>query len=520
MPIKVQNPKSGEIFEIDIDETMPTDLAAGVTPETATKERARAKGYRVLVDVMNPKTSETHEIDEQELSAATAKGYVIPQLAEAMTQPKEPVSPAEAAGYGFAKFATMGAAPAVGGAVEAIKGGTYEQGRKAYEQRQEQAWEEQPTSYGLGGGAAILPGMAAKGITTAGQVALGAAAPVVEQATKPITPESAKETATSAAVGGLLGGAGGQLAKAQPKVAQQAGEIAERRAVKAIGADVLAPARRIERMPGGAQAFGRDLLDKGIVTAGATVPEMRQRSKSLAETAGNAIGRTMKSFDEKIGRPAVDRQTLVGEINAVADNLRKNPATVSLAKRLESSFLEPMQEWATQGREATLEEVWKIRSELDNLAYTESGIDKGINKQLQGVRKIIEDRLKTTATQNGIPADEIAAYTKNKRLYQVAKEAEATGKQKEIRMGANRAISLSDYITGGAGGVAGATIGGGVGGVAGTVLGAMGNKIARERGPQVAAATLDKLSAMMRSDPELFQKIVSQFLRTGTVMDF
>jgi hypothetical protein len=273
-------------------------------------------------------------------------------------------------------------------------------------------------------------------------------------------------------------------------------------------------------MPGGPQQFGRDLLDKGIVTAGATVPEMRQRSKSLAETAGSAIGRTMKSFDEKIGRPAVDRQTLVGEINAVADNLRKNPATVSLAKRLESSFLDPMAEWATQGREATLEEVWKIRSELDNLAYTESGIDKGINKQLQGVRKIIEDRLKTTAAQNGIPADEIAAYTKNKRLYQVAKEAEATGKQKEIRMGANRSISLSDYITGGAGGVAGATIGGGVGGVAGTVLGAMGNKIARERGPQMAAATLDKLSAMMRSDPELFQKIVSQFLRTGTVMDF
>jgi hypothetical protein len=36
----------------------------------------------------------------------------------------------------------------------------------------------------------------------------------------------------------------------------------------------------------------------------------------------------------------------------------------------------------------------------------------------------------------------------------------------------------------------------------------------------MAAATLDKLSAIMKSDPELFQKIVSQFLRTGTVMDF
>ena len=519
MPIKVQNPKTGEIFDIDVDEAMPTDLKGGITPEVATKNSAKEKGYRVLTSVVNPKSGESHDIDEQELDAAIAKGYVIPQVAEAKKPVNKPVSPIEAAGYGFAKFATMGAAPAVGGIVEAAKGGEYEKGRQAYEQRQAQAWQEQPTSYGLGGAAGVIPGMAAKGVSTLGQVALGASAPVIEQATKPITAESAKETATEAVTGGLLGGIGGQLAKTQPAVAQKAGEVAERRAVKAIGADVLAPARRIERMPGGAQAFGRDLLDKVIVTAGATVPEMRQKSKGLAESAGSAIGQTMKSFDAKIGRPSIDRQTLVGELNSVADNLKKNPATASLAKRLESSFLEPMAEWSNQGREATLEEVWKIRSELDNLAYTESGIDKGINKQLQGVRRIIEDRLMKTAKENGIPEAEVQSYIKNKRLYQVAKEAEATGKQKEVRMGANRQISLSDYISGGAGAAAGATVAGPIGGVAGTIIGAIGNKIARERGPQVAAVTLDKLSGIMKSDPALFQKIVSQFLKTGTVQD-
>lgn len=519
MPIQVQNPKTGEIFDIDVDETMPTDLKGGITPEVATKNSAKAKGYRVLTSIVNPKSGESHDIDEQELDAAIAKGYVIPQVAEAKKPVPNPVSPTEAAGYGFAKFATMGAAPAVGGAVEAIKGGEYEKGRQAYEQRQEQAWKEQPTSYGLGGAAGVLPGIAAKGITAVGQAALGASAPIIEQATKPITPESATSTAQEAVMGGLMGGILGKGAEIQPQIAKQAGEIAERRAVKSIGADVLAPARRIERMPGGAQAFGRDLLDKGIVTAGATVPEMRQTSKSLAESAGSAIGQTMKSFDAKIGRPAIDRQTLVGELNAVSDKLRQNPATAALAKRLDSSFLEPMTAWANQGREATLEEVWKIRSELDNLAYTESGIDKGINKQLQGVRRIIEDRLMKTAKDNGIPEAEVNSYIKNKRLYQVAKEAEATGKQKEVRMGANRQISLSDYISGGAGAAAGATVAGPIGGVAGTIIGAIGNKLARERGPQVAAVTLDKLSGIMKSDPQLFQKIVSQFLKTGTIQD-
>jgi uncharacterized membrane protein len=86
-------------------------------------------------------------------------------------------------------------------------------------------------------------------------------------------------------------------------------------------------------------------------------------------------------------------------------------------------------------------------------------------------------------------------------------------------MGANRQISLSDYISGGAGAAAGATVAGPIGGVAGTIIGAIGNKIARERGPQVAAVTLDKLSGIMKSDPALFQKIVSQFLKTGTVQD-
>jgi hypothetical protein len=519
MPIKVQNPKTGEIFDIDVDEAMPTDLKGGITPEVATKNSAKAKGYRVLTSIVNPKSGESHDIDEQELDAAIAKGYVIPQVAEAKTPVNQPVSPTEAAGYGFAKFATMGAAPAVGGVVEAIKGGEYEKGRQAYEQRQEQAWNEQPTSYGLGGAAGVIPGMAAKGVSTLGQVALGASAPVIEQATKPITAESAKETATEAVTGGLLGGIGGQLAKTQPGVAQNLGEIAERRAVKAIGADVSNAQRRIERTPGGAQAFGRSLLDTGIVSGGKTVPQMKDKAKELAKASGEVVGNIMANFDKRIGVPAIDSASLLQKLSTVTEKLKKNPSTASLARRLESQWLNDVKAWSEATPRANLAEVWEIRSKLDNVAYNESGIDKAIHKELQGFRNILEDELQRSAKNAGIPEEALKDYRQNKRLYQVAKEAQTTASEKNMRMQKNRSISLSDYISGGAGAAAGATVAGPIGGIAGTVLGAIGNKIARERGPQVAAVTLDKLSGIMKSDPALFQKIVSQFLKTGTVQD-
>jgi hypothetical protein len=368
--------------------------------------------------------------------------------------------------------------------------------------------------------------MAAKGITTAGQVALGAAAPVVEQATKPITPESAKETATSAAVGGLLGGAGGQLAKAQPKVAQQAGEIAERRAVKAIGVDIAKPQRRVEKMPGGSQAFGRDLLDKGIVTAGKTIPDMRERSKALAEASGSVIGKTMREFDKQIGSPSVNTDNLMMRINEEVgriENLasgRKNPSNVAFVQRLRTQWLNEMEKLAEETPVMNLEDLWEVRRDLDRIAQSSSGIDTPIKKSLQGFRAILEDELQQSAKNAGISPKQIAEYQKNKRTYQVSREASEIAAEKMQRDMKNRQISLTDYLTGGAAGTMGATVAGAPGGMAAAVIGAMGNKIARERGPQVAAATLDKLSAMMRSDPELFQKIVSQFLRTGTVMDF
>ncbi len=486
---------------------------------------AEAKGFMPIADITDKTTGETHVIPRSELKEALNSGrFIIPQLYEAQQEEKrvqqEETNPVIAAGIGFAKSATMGAAPAVGGLKSMAEGGTYKAGREKYEQRQEAASEAYPTSYGLGYTAGVLPGMAAKGVTTLGQIGLGAVAPLIGQAAKvdePITKERALELGGDVAGGAVLGGVGGLAAERVEPFAKSMAGMAERRAVKATGADVLRPQRRIERMPGGRQAFGRDLLESGIVTAGSTVPKMKTKAQELAKASGDAIGSSMRNFDKKIGVPAVSRQALLSEIETVPAALAENPATVSLAKRLESSFIEPMREWAAKGEAATLEEVWEIRRKLDDLAWSPTGIDKPLDKQLQKVRKLMEDRLQKSALDAGISPEEMAQYQKAKRMYQVSSETVQTTGAKIDRMQANRAVSPSDYFSGGSAATVGAVVGGVPGATLGAILGTIGNNLARKRGPQVAAVTMDKLSKMMKTNPDRFRAIIANFMKTGAM---
>lgn len=80
MPI-YQNPKTNEEYELDED----FDVSTGVDRN---REKALAKGYVPLTEVVNPKTSEPFAIPQSELGKATEKGYQIPALVEA-TQDKQ-----------------------------------------------------------------------------------------------------------------------------------------------------------------------------------------------------------------------------------------------------------------------------------------------------------------------------------------------------------------------------------------------------------------------------------------------
>lgn len=528
MPILVKNPKTDEVIEIDIDETIQTDLHGGDTPETYTKRRAKEKGYTVLAEIVDPKSGESHLIDEGMLGQAEKKGYLYKPVYEAKQaqKQKEPVSKLEALGYGAAKFGTFGAAPAVGGLSEMLKGGSYEKGRKAYEERQNQAWKEHPGYYGTGAAATIVPGLFAKGASLAAGTALGAASPLVEQATKEPTVEGWKQAGKEAVIGGLTSLGLGKLGQyVGPKLQRGFQNISERRATKAVGADVLAPQRRIEQQPGGMQVFGRDLMNYGIVQGTKTVPQMKEKAVALKELSGKAIGKTIDNFDKQIGKPVVNNDELLSVMKETTNKLRENPATVHLAKKVDSMFLNEFEAWSNALKESgvtesPLKKIWEIRSAFDDLAWTPSGIDRTFDKALRPIRRKIEQTIETAALKNGIQPEQLAEYAKNKRMYQVAKEAVDTSTQKINRMRSNRQFSLTDYLSGGAGATAGSTVAGPLGGVIGASLTMLGNKLARERGPQVAAVTLKRLSDMMKNDPNKFSSIMSEFIKTGQIADF
>jgi hypothetical protein len=70
MNLRFQNPNNGEVLEVEsqLDEASGKDLA---------REKAVAKGYIPVVDVLNPKTGDRYTIDDRTLDKATAKGYTV-----------------------------------------------------------------------------------------------------------------------------------------------------------------------------------------------------------------------------------------------------------------------------------------------------------------------------------------------------------------------------------------------------------------------------------------------------------
>jgi hypothetical protein len=145
MGILVKNPKSGEIHELDVDESMQTDLNAGDTPETATKRVARDKGYQILAEVVNPKSGESHLIDEQELGAAEKKGYKHKMVWDAEKAP-------EPAPYGKHPSAWESAQIGAGRSYQAVVGPSVmgELPRTESTPIEDVAYAEHPIAYGAG----------------------------------------------------------------------------------------------------------------------------------------------------------------------------------------------------------------------------------------------------------------------------------------------------------------------------------------------------------------------------------
>ena len=462
---------------------------------------------------------------ELEREKALAQQKAPKPSAPRMQEMDTPVSSPEATGRGLADVLTFGTAkytaPAIRGGLEAVlpKGAAeylnlkpYEVEKAKYQEREDIAKEYEPLSYmggqGLGLGAQIVGapftaaaagtrGLAGRAFEAPmGQAALGGFQAGAESEFDPL------EVLKGAGTAGTLTKLGGMGATAiQPKLEQAAYE----RAAKATGADILKPSRQIERLPGGRQAYGRDVLKQGIVTAGKTVPEIAEAAGQQEDKYGKAIGSIYRRLDKIAGGEVP--QDFMGKVlerlyKDVIAPLRKVPSKQTMADRVEQAYVGKLAQMVEKGYQPSFTTMHEDLRGLGTLAYTTSGVDKPLNQEIQKVSRIMRNEMQKQASQTELGADLLDKLKAANRKYSVATQAKQTATEKATRMATNRQISLTDTILGAGGLGLGGALGGGLGGaVLSAGATALLSKITRERGPQVAASMLDAAQKMAKNDP-------------------
>jgi hypothetical protein len=466
---------------------------------------------------------ELEELELRELEAKESAAATPTPNAPRMQQPDTPVSSSEATGRGLADVLTFGTAkytaPAIRGGLEAVlpKGASeylnlkpYEVEKAKYEEREDIAKEYEPSGYlggqALGMGLQLLAApfagaaQGARGLaqsafqTPAGQAALGGVQAGANADFDPL------EVLKGAGTAGALTKLGSMGATAlQPKLESAAYE----RAAKATGADILKPSRRIERLPGGRQAYGKQMLEQGIVTAGKNVPQIAEKAVQQEAKQGKIIGDIYAKLD-KIADGKVPEGTMENILakiyKDVIQPLRKTAATSDMADRVENAYVSRLANMIEDGYQPSFKGLHDELRGIGDKAYTTTGTDKPLNEQMQKISKIVRGQLQKSAGELEGGEDLLKKLKAANQKYSFATEAAQTAQEKATRMATNRGISLTDYITGaGLAGAGGATMG--VGGAIGGASLALLNKVARERGPQVAASMLNAAQKMAKNDP-------------------
>jgi GNAT superfamily N-acetyltransferase len=299
---------------------------------------------------------------------------------------------------------------------------------------------------------------------------------------------------------------------------------------------------RVERIPGGVQGMGGTLKEYGILpsdlkeAATTTAGEIDSTATKLdgaVTSVGEKIGELQQSAPGKLTwgdiddaiekviapeRKKADFESIVNSLDryrtSLADKLVPEEAA---AMRGVGDELNPLEANAMGAnykamREApiTIQDAIFQRKALDELVYRESkSLDPNLRVSLmRDVRAKLEDLIEKSIDDGAKAAGnaEVAAkYKKLKLDYQRLTLAKDAAEDASSRALSNRAISPTDYYSGGVGASIGGTLGSVLGppghflgSIAGGAAGAAINRIGRTRGNAIAASVLDRLAAFGR----------------------
>jgi hypothetical protein len=481
---------------------------------------------------------ELEQLEEEEADYQAQQAATKPAVAPRMQEPDTPVSSPEATARGLADVLTLGTAkytaPVIRSGLQAVlpKGVNellnlkpYEVEKAKYEEREDIAKQYEPASYiggqAFGMGSQILGGIPLRGAASllgAGR----AAAPEAVSAGRAAATRSFESPMGQAALGGFQAGAeskfdplevlkgatiGGGLTFLGSLGARWAQPTLERgaagMAAKATGADIDKPSRNISRMPGGRQAYGRDVLEQGITSPFRSVAGAAENAAAQRRQYGEEIGDIYRQLDEMEGIevPANHMERVFNRINReVVQPLNDVTATRGTARRLDTNFLNDLRNRVEAGDRFTYRQLHREQSRLGDAAYGQGSYDNPVKRELRNVERIMREELQNAASRTNPGSELIENLRNTNRRYAVATVAAETAEDKVRRMAKNRGFSLSDYVLGAGGLAAGAQSD------IGALLGAGGamavNRYLREYGPQQTAALLNMAQRMARDNPD------------------
>lgn len=311
-------------------------------------------------------------------------------------------------------------------------------------------------------------------------------------------------------------------------------EMANKAAAKAPGPyaaeakDIqkLGKGNAFERSQGGMQRFGKDMLDEGIVTAGANLEDIAQRATEKADQYGKQIGSFLKEADQKImanpmeyANKAVYAPKLFDTMESV---INQEAGSDPIKLKALQTLKQEIAEWRAHygNRPLTFEEAQSlknsIRDEWSGFNSGKSGVQQNAGNKLYGT---IKDEIEN-AGDRVLGESHGDIYRDAKKKYQTTLMA---SKMANKRLGrqelANRDYSLTDYISG-SGAMGGAVAQGkdlidaaAEGGIIG-----LANKVTRERGNPLKASIMNNLGNgaeyilnLLKTNPQALGKYRASF---------
>lgn len=251
------------------------------------------------------------------------------------------------------------------------------------------------------------------------------------------------------------------------------------------------------------QELGKYVKEMGFLKAGDSVEDVAQKTAESLTKTENGLAKLYSSIPDKFPGNDVSARALqdlhinfggnFGQGAKIADN----PVFEQKAQEFIQQELEPL-----IGKDLNAKQLHNFRRDLDNKIKWSRSINEMPEKQqaLVSLRNSINDMLNDAANKIG-NKDELKRLNKE---YSMTSRVDDIASDRVAANRANRALSLSDYITGTAGGAAyfgahpdqamkAAAIGLGVAGA---------NHVARKIGPGGVATFLDMLEKPLQyTDP-------------------